>query len=404
MKTLGFFGFAVLPLVLCCAGEPSRWVDVDPPAFPEGGADDGGATTTASPDGGTSGAKPDAGQSGPGADAGVDAGPDAGADAGAAAADPGLPGPWRAGTRTVTLRDPTRSRTLPLEVWYPADPVAPGGSANEYKISGLFGTIATIKTPALRGATPAPGRWPLVVFSHGYGGIRFQSYFLTEHLATHGFVVAAPDHPGNTLTDFGKLGDDAATAQSAVDRPLDVLFVLDQMIAGTSGVPVAVDPARAAVTGHSFGGWTALEVVRRDARWRAVFPMAPGFRNGASPSFVANLARPLFVFGGDKDKTTPFETDQKAPYDLAVPPKFLVKVLGAGHLDFSNLCEVPIASLFVKDGCNTQNIDPKEVHARVRLLSVAFVRRSLDGDLRYDRYLDPSFVTGLGKLEYWRSP
>jgi predicted dienelactone hydrolase len=78
--------------------------------------------------------------------------------------------------------------------------------------------------PLLAGATPAPGSWPVIVFSHGFGGIRFQSYFLTERLATHGFIVIAPDHPGNTLVDFAQLGDDAAQAQSAIDRPLDILF------------------------------------------------------------------------------------------------------------------------------------------------------------------------------------
>ncbi|MBI3181293.1 MAG: dienelactone hydrolase family protein [Myxococcales bacterium] len=322
-----------------------------------------------------------------------------------AAIDPGAAGPYLAGVRTVTLTDASRSRKLAVDVWYPVDRGNTDGKANEYRLDGLFGPIASIKSSARRDATAASlGARGLVLFSHGYGGIRFQSYFLTEHLASHGYAVAAPDHPGNTLADFGQLGSDAAAAQSAVDRPLDMLFVLGHMLAGSAGVAVSVDPARIAATGHSFGGWTALEVARRDARIKVAFPMAPGFKKGASPSFVATLARPLLFFGGSKDSTTPFETDQRAPYELAQPPKALVKVLGAGHLDFSNLCEVPAASLLVDDGCDPQSIDPKEVHARARTLSVAFLGRYLDGAQSYEPYLEPTYAAGLGKLEYWRAP
>jgi predicted dienelactone hydrolase len=47
--------------------------------------------------------------------------------------------------------------------------------------------------------------------------VRFQSYFLCEHLASHGFVVVAPDHIGNTTIDLVFPG----TPFEAKDRPLD---------------------------------------------------------------------------------------------------------------------------------------------------------------------------------------
>src|SRR5690349_19494483 len=148
--------------------------------------------------------------------------------------DPGQPGPYAVGVHTVELTDPSRNRTFSVEVWYPVDPAHVDGDDNTYS---LLGGLVALPSPARRDATPAPGGpWPLVVFSHGYGGIRFQSFFLTEQLASHGFVVAAPDHPGNTLLDFGSLGDDAATAQSAMDRPVDVAFTADRAIAGELGV------------------------------------------------------------------------------------------------------------------------------------------------------------------------
>ena len=55
----------------------------------------------------------------------------------------------------------------------------------------------------MRDATPAPGGpFPGVVFSHGMAGHRRQSTFLCTHLASHGFVVASPDHVGNTLPEM----------------------------------------------------------------------------------------------------------------------------------------------------------------------------------------------------------
>lgn len=333
-------------------------------------------------------------------------GPDGGSARDAAsgpAADPAQPGPFAAGVRTVMMTDPSRNRTFAVDIWYPVDPATGGGRANEYQLQALGLTLASLSTPARRDGTPAAGGpWPLVIFSHGYGGVRFQSFFLTEQLATHGFVVAAPDHPGNTMADL-ILGGGNAT-QSSIDRPLDVLFVLEQMLAGTSGVAVTIDGSRVGVTGHSFGGWTALEVARRDPRFRVVFPMAPGFRNGSTPDFVADLARPIALFGGSLDHTCEFEANQHAPYNLAAPPKYLVEIMGAGHLDFSDLCEVPLAVSFANDGCNAQNVDPAIVRARASTLATAFAKRWLLADTRYDAYLDTSYVMGLGNLEYWRAP
>jgi predicted dienelactone hydrolase len=214
--------------------------------------------------------------------------------------------------------------------------------------------------------------------------------------------VVAPDHPGNTIADFEMLGDDAATAQSAIDRPLDVAFVLDWAIAGDAGVEV--DPERIGATGHSFGGWTVLEAARDDARVGVIAPLAPGFQNGATPDFVAELARPLAIFGGSVDATTPFATDQQVPYDVAQPPKALVQIVGAGHLDFSNLCEVMLLAAFVDDGCDPMSIEPADVHQRVLAVATAFLRRHLDGDVRYDEFLTTTAVEGLGKLEYWHEP
>ncbi len=320
--------------------------------------------------------------------------------------DPSERGPWPVGIRTAELYDAERERTFSVDVWYPAALDAPGGVPNEYTMP----VLTTLKLPstALRDAVGAEGQWPLVLFSHGFGGIRFQTFFMTEHLASHGFVVVAPDHPGNTFGEFSRLDDDEAILQSSIDRPVDMLFALDWALApgmpgghggGIAGA-AAADAARVGVTGHSFGGWTALEVARLESRVDAIFPLAPGFKETATPDFVAELARPILLFGGSKDETTPFETDQLAPYDFAQPPKYLVEILGAGHLDFSNLCEIDGMQAFLDDGCDPEAVEPLIVQARVNTVATAFVQVFLLEDERYAQFLDAEYVLGLGNVGY----
>jgi predicted dienelactone hydrolase len=59
----------------------------------------------------------------------------------------------------------------------------------------LFG-LDVARTPTYRDVDRAAGQYPLVLFSHGNAGIRFQSLFLAAHLASHGYIVASPDHQG----------------------------------------------------------------------------------------------------------------------------------------------------------------------------------------------------------------
>ena len=327
-----------------------------------------------------------------------------GGDSGGSAAeveppdDPSATGPYAVGVRTVELWDASRWRPIPVEVWYPSQG---DGGQNSYDIELLGLELYTINTPAGRDATPLGGPWPVVSFSHGYGGLRFQSYFLTEHLASHGFVVVAPDHMGNTLLEPWNLGSDEAAYQSSVDRPLDMAFVLDALLAGDLGSDLEVDEDRVGITGHSFGGWTSIQAPLDDPRYVASFPMAPGFKETATPEMTAGLGIPLFIFGGSEDATCEFEENQVPAYEAALPSKYLAEVVGAGHLDFSNLCEIELATLFIDDGCDDEKIDPADVQARTRTLSVAFAKVFVADDLRYADFLDPVAVEAMGSLEFW---
>ena len=59
---------------------------------------------------------------------------------------------------------------------------------------------------------PSGGPYPVVLFSHGSCGYPAQSLFLTPLLASRGFIVVAPPHPGNTIFELSTCGTPAAQA------------------------------------------------------------------------------------------------------------------------------------------------------------------------------------------------
>ena len=179
--------------------------------------------------------------------------------------DPMLPGPFPVGVATTVFIDNTRidnvtkkPRTLVTEIWYPATDAAlrmpknkysdftPGGITPEvdelirraYKMSAA--EIDKIYwNEAHRNAALRKGRFPLIIFSHGNGGTRNQNTFWCDYLASHGYIIVSPDHTGNarwTIID-GKpvVFQGSERSNSAKDRPLDLSFLLNQMIRWDKG-------------------------------------------------------------------------------------------------------------------------------------------------------------------------
>ncbi|MEE9608902.1 MAG: alpha/beta hydrolase [Myxococcota bacterium] len=226
--------------------------------------------------------------------------------------DPFARGPLPVGVRTGAIADPERGRELAIEFWYPCREEHAGQdlaaeSQDRYRI---LGGSPQVSQEAVRDGAPGDGRYPLVIFSHGYGGHRRQTTHLCTHLASHGYAVAAVDHAGSALEDVMRLATSLRSAHtlpepgellgSAIrDRPADVRLAIDRILGGALGRP-AVDPDRIGVSGHSFGGWTTLMAAGSDPRVRAALPLAPA--GGASPLPVAPIADALDL---DWDREVP---------------------------------------------------------------------------------------------------
>lgn len=207
--------------------------------------------------------------------------------------DPFARGAHPVGVSSTELVDPARERRIELELWYPADARYRGHdlAPNSQDLYPVFGAHY-VRQEAVRDAVAAARACPLVLFSHGMAGHRRQSTFLCTHLASHGYLVIAPDHGGSTLADMFSLalriGPEHVPADIeallfgyVADRPRDVDFLVQQALAGGFAMPCAIEPAGVALTGHSFGGFTALAAASSLPAVRAVVALAPA--GGAGP-------------------------------------------------------------------------------------------------------------------------
>ena len=191
------------------------------------------------------------------------------------------PGPFAAGVTTLSLR----ANGPLVEIWYPAAPASVKGHTQaSYNVADWLPPAlrdlipaefegATYKTDAYRGVPVAAGRFPLVVFTHGYSGFRDQSTFLTTRLASWGFVVAASDLPDNDLTAvLSGAKSQGITADIAEQQQVITLMGDDAQASGR--FHSHIDRSRVAAIGHSLGGAISEALAGTDPRVTTFIGMA----------------------------------------------------------------------------------------------------------------------------------
>lgn len=250
-----------------------------------------------------------------------------------AAARPASPsrhsGPFAVGVRTVTFVDPSRptpasngvpakpSRTLVTTIFYPARGPAGG--------------------PDIRDAPAAvhQGRFPLIVFSHGFTASGPAYGPIVRRFTQAGYVVAAPTFP---LSSGGAPGGPAIG--DYVNQPGDVSFVIDRMLRldrdRHSGLTHLLSRHRIGVAGHSLGAITTLGLLNTcciDRRIDAAVSISGIELPFPGGSFTYQRRTPLLLLHGDADGTVPYVGSTNA-YAHAGAPKFLVTLLGASHVPF----------------------------------------------------------------------
>jgi len=284
-----------------------------------------------------------------------------------AATDPMKEGPFPVGVTTATFVDDSRTdhftkkpRTLVTEIWYPAADSArslPTSKFTDFIPGGVTPEVeadfkkARGKTPDelnksywMRSHRDAPvrsGRYPVIIFSHGNGGNRYQNTFWCDYIASHGYVIVSADHTGNAGMTYLKDGpvpmQGAERANSALDRPKDMSFLLDQMAKWNDGSDLRfkgrLDLSRPCAAGMSFGSMSAVRLADTDPRFKSVIAMS-----GAYPQHT-NLKAPTLWMIGTEDRTigTVGNAIVRNHHEKHEGPSYLLELKNGGHFSFTDM-------------------------------------------------------------------
>ena len=213
-------------------------------------------------------------------------------------------GPYAVGRTDRWLTDPSRrnrflvstNSSFQLAIWYPATPRAgcwplpamdePVLRDNTY-VTGWVDRMPSFVGYAAGGLDLATSEasYPVVLLSPGWTAARQDMWNKADALASHGYIVVAPDHfdssgvilPDGTYSSTYEGKD--ITEAGLRDRVRDLRFIVDQMEQWNVSDPLfagRLDLGRIGSLGFSWGGAAAGEFCRSDARCRAAVGLDPG--------------------------------------------------------------------------------------------------------------------------------
>jgi predicted dienelactone hydrolase len=292
--------------------------------------------------------------------------------------------------------------TYDLRDWLPPAEAAKVAQSQPFTIDAYAGVAP---------ADPDGGPYPLVVFSHGLAGYRLQSTFLTTHLASWGFVVAAVEHPSRDLTaafgDLGSLTNGLGASESPdvaqVIGAIDAVEAAATADAGPLG-GLAVDTSRVGAVGHSAGGFAAYGAAAADPRIVTYVALASpaGGSFAETPTTLTPVPppdKPSLLIAGTADAIAPLARVQSA-YDRLPSPKTLAVIDGVTHLGFMDICTltppgqpnvlqvakdagVGVPDLILRlfaDGCDPKYTSPSTAWPAINALTTAQLRGALGLD------------------------
>jgi dienelactone hydrolase len=210
--------------------------------------------------------------------------------------------------------------------------------------------------------TTAEGTFGGVVVVPGYTGTQSSISWYGPRLASHGFVVFTID------------------TNSRYDQPdsraTQLLAALDYMRTSPA-VGSRVDHARVAVMGHSMGGGGTLRATERRPSIKAAIPLTPWHTD---KTWGANTT-PTLIFGAEDDSVAPVSSHAEPFYSslTSAREKAYLELNGASHFA------------------------PNSTNSTISLYSIAWLKRFVDDDTRYDQFLCPPPAAPSSTIQEYRN-
>ncbi|MGV0023901.1 alpha/beta hydrolase [Phormidesmis priestleyi] len=318
--------------------------------------------------------------------------------------DPSAPGAATVQKQTLTFSDKARNRTIPVDIY-----------------------------------SSQTAQGPLVVIAPGFEANRSFLGYLARHLASHGFTVAAIEHP--SLANRGvptafKL-DQLVPATEFVDRPKDISFVLDeltQLNQESGDLQGKLNTQQVTLIGHSLGGYEALALAGaelnlddlrsfcqgnllqrvpadwlqcaasglpnrqlnlRDRRVVQAIALNPAIGQIFGKSGLTKVATPTLILTSTQDTLAPTFSQQLQPFSQLPKPKYLMTAIGMTHLSVSDPANFSGA---IGEGTLVKERRGQEVAPLRQLLqgvSLAFIKQQTPEAKTYEMFLTSGYAQSL---------
>lgn len=322
------------------------------------------------------------------------------------------PGTFKLQKQTLKLFDSTRNRLLLTDIYIP-----------------------NVKSPA-----------PVIVISHGLGTDSSNFEYLATHLASHGFAIAVPTHPGSDTKQLHSLlngrASNVAEPNEFRDRPLDVKYILDQLEKRNQSDPLIkgrLNLQQVGVFGQSLGGYTALalagakinfeqlkqdckpealqdtwnmslllqcralalnnkkfakEYNLQDQRVKAAIAVNPITSSIFGKPGLSQIQIPVMLVGSSDDTVAPALYEQILPFSwFANANKYLVMLVGATHFSTIGNGNSPNEPT----GLRSQVIGDNPAQARryMNALSLPFFQTHVAEKSQYAAYLNANYAKAI---------
>lgn len=268
---------------------------------------------------------------------------------------------------------------------------------------------------------------PLVVISHGLGSDRDTFAYLARHLASRGFAVAVPEHPGSNASQIQNLlegfANDVTPPEEFINRPLDITYLLDRL---TTIYGEQLNTQQVGIVGQSFGAYTALALAGaqlnrgqlkadcknlnesfnlslllqclalessqafidlKDERITSAIAINPFVSAIFGQKGIEQIDIPLMLVSGSSDPITPALPEQIQPFTwLQTSEKYFVMLKKGTHFSLLNESSgsVPVPEVAVGP-------DPKIAHKYVKQLGAVFFSAYVKQNNRYLDYLNADY-------------